>query len=847
MSTVSQHLQKLLRQRETYLWDEGGYVNMLKHLESVFLSPKHWVLEFLQNSEDAHAKKFSIRLGQDSLWILNDGEVFNNDDFYAICAVKSRKLPSLGFRGYIGIGFKSIFRITNCIDVHSGELHFKFHKEYWQRLTRDEGISISKWPWEILPVEISVVALPEGYRTGFYVPLASKKGQEVLQQISEFLSREFPKEAILILKNVEVIEIQTPHMSFSITKKIEELETLSIGEKEVVTVEKESNRPWETEEAHYLVFRKTVWVPHKIRQDDETERMRRSDISKREIGLVFGLDPEKNLQASSGKLAGVYSFLPVEGEQTGLPFGIFGDFIPQLGRELINYGAKWNHWMCDELANFFKQVVCETFLAHPLWRFFPAELLSRVQYSSISGPGKEFWDTKSRDPTKEFLEAEALYPDEDEELRRLDELVIVVDEVVQVVGKDALKALTGKKIAHPSIVQEIRSKVEVIEIGDLQRRRELLEPLKGQPEKLTNLPVDTVYDLLYTREMLEPLKDQPKRLATVYCCIADLNNYRIAGRRGRDPMPLYAAPFVLADDGKFYPPNQMVALEIDATHVPDFFRTAFPLVKEKKRLHPEIAKDQEAVSQLARCNLEVVNRQTVISKLQQLIKDITTPEKCPKTWRYPDDLIQATLFLIAEGGEPMKQLVAQDGTLREPKNLFVLGAPLDWFPLWEAYLLPGFQPIHEEYFTKEWLERNELQLEKVHQYLEGLGVHGFHRDEESSLIQTAGENMAKKRLREQGHRIADVTQRDKLGYDLQCQGHCGRVFEVKGMGEPHDVPLEESEFRAAQQKKADYILICVYNLPTHLDKVGYKEISNPEMIWQPIERARVPKEKWFGI
>jgi len=820
---------------------------MLKTLESVFLSPRHWVLEFIQNAEDATAKTFSIRLEQDLLRILNDGEEFSDDDFYAICDVNSRKLPSLSFRGYIGVGFKSIFRITDRIDIHSGKLHFKFDKKHWQQLNRKEGISISNWPWEILPVEISMVTLPDDYKTGFYVSLASKKGQEVLQEISEFISKEFPKEAILLLKNVEVIEVRTPQISFNITKKIKESETLSVGGKEVVVVKKEvSDKPWKAEEEHYLVFRKTVPVPPQIQQDEETERVRRSDIFEREVGLVFSLGHESDLRALSGKLAGVYSFLPVEGEQTGLPFGIFGDFIPQVGRELINYGAKWNHWMCSEMTKFFKQVVCETFLAHPLWRFFPAELISQVQYSSISGPGKEFWDIKLRDPIKHFLQTEALYPDESGELRKLGELAIVPDEIVQVIGKDVLKTLIDRKFVHPSIKQKIWSKVETIEIHDLPQE-ELLNLLKGQPEKLARLSIETVYDLLYNRKILEPLKDQPQRLAAVYRRINGLNEYRIRGRQGRDPIPLYTTPFVLADDGNFYPPEQMVTLEIDVACMPDFLKAVLPSLEGKKRLHPEVAKDPKAVAQLTRCNLEIVDKQTLMWRLQQSIEATQAPEQCPKAWEYPDSLIEAALFLIAESGPRIGRLVAQDGTLREPKSLFALETPLDWIPLWETHLLPGFQPVHKKYFDKEWLERYGLTREKVNHYFQMIDVHGFRKDEDGSLIQVAGENIAKKRLQEEGHIIADVTQRDKLGYDLQCQGHCEKVFEIKGMTDPHDITLPESEYIAAQQKKEDYVLICVYNLPNHPDRVGYKKIANLERIWQPIGQAKVSKDKWLGV
>ena len=46
MSRIEEHLQVLLAQFSSPLWN--GYTNMLKTLESMFLSPKHWILEFLQ-------------------------------------------------------------------------------------------------------------------------------------------------------------------------------------------------------------------------------------------------------------------------------------------------------------------------------------------------------------------------------------------------------------------------------------------------------------------------------------------------------------------------------------------------------------------------------------------------------------------------------------------------------------------------------------------------------------------------------------------------------------------------------------------------------------------------------
>lgn len=819
MKTVSQHLHSLLNQVNTPLW--GGYVNMLKTLESAFPSPRHWVLEFLQNSEDAmrtKGDKISIRLAKDSLCILNNGDNFSDDDFAAICDVKSRKLPSLGFRGYIGIGFKSIFRITDYIDVHSGDLHFAFDKDYWDESKR-QGIPLSEWPWEILPVPISPVTLPEGFTTGFLIPLQSTKGKETLQEISAFLSGyDFPKEAILLLKNVKDIEIQTPELSFTIAKEQKESSSLVTGQgekalKELVLVRKQIAGQSYPEEAPYLVFRKDVEILPDIRRDSETERVRRSDIAEREIGLVFALDSAtKNVQLLYGKLAGVYSFLPVEGEQTGLPFGIFGDFIPQIGRDLINYGVKWNHWMCEQVVEFSKQIADKVLSADMHGIFYLAELLNHLEYSSASGPGADFWNIRLRDPVKQFLKSGKWFADDEGSKQQLDYLMSVDKPILDIVGSDSLKKVLGKKIVHPSLKDKLKSKVDQVDIYGILFKREVLESLKADTQKLT---------LLY--QLIESLSDHYTRR--------------------KDGTGLSLVPFVLGDDDdQFYTPSEVMTLQVELDRLPSFLKAVG--ATNKKFLHPHIARDERAVKQLERCGLEVVTEQTVIQRTQELVNSIKIPQMCPTSWLYPDDLIKAEFFLFSKGRHSIDMVVAADGSLQVPKNTFAPRAALDWNLMWESgSLAPGYQPIHQKYF--EMYNEFGMPLEKVYQYLEELGAHGFRPDKDEPLIEHTGYEIAKKRLKDKGHVIVDVHDQTQLGYDLKCQGHCARVFEVKGMAQPRDVPLEESEVNAAQQKKEDYVLVLVYNLPARPDKVGYKEVPNPQNIWNPVEKARVPKERWL--
>jgi len=425
-----------------------------------------------------------------------------------------------------------------------------------------------------------------------------------------------------------------------------------------------------------------------------------------------------------------------------------------------------------------------------------------------------------KEQIKLFLEPGAFYPDDNGKRHKLDELIAVDPDIIQTIGKETLENILNKKIVSASIKCQISSK-----IGNTL----------------------DIYEVLHRKKLFESLRNEPEKLCKLYCQISKLNSYRIDGRQGRDTL-LARLPFILGEDKEIYQPAQSVLFEIDMSTIPIFLKEAAP--KNKKLVHPKIAKDAEAVKQLERCGIKVVGKQSLAADLEKLIANIAVPKECPQSWRYPDDLIESTLFLISQldtSSVSIKNLVATDEILHAVQNLFVPHTPLDWTPLWRAELLPGFQSVCEKYFDKNLLSHYGITDEHIFTFLSNIGVHGFDPQKDKGLIEKAAVEIAKKKLRAEGHIISSTENRDRLGYDLQCQGHCGKVFEIKGMTEPHDIILPESEVNAARQKRDDYILICVYNLPADLERVGYKEIPNPEHIWQPTERARISKDKWFGI
>jgi hypothetical protein len=62
--------------------------------------------------------------------------------------------------------------------------------------------------------------------------------------------------------------------------------------------------------------------------------MRKAILPQTEAGAMYG---------------GVYSFLSLGEAKSSAKFPIQADFLVQPGRDALNYEAKWNHWILDEV------------------------------------------------------------------------------------------------------------------------------------------------------------------------------------------------------------------------------------------------------------------------------------------------------------------------------------------------------------------------------------------------------------------------------------------------------------------------------------------------------------------
>lgn len=451
-------------------------------IEQVFLRSGRFIMEFIQNAEDAcmvAVKDRKIRYGilrieldKDKIVIMHNGKPFDKEDLIAICGLKSRKKPEEGYLGYLGIGFKSVFKVSNKVIIYSRgeeEYCFKFDKEEAERIW---GENI---PWQCLPIEIPTasleITLPKRFTTMFIVYL---KDPSFYEQIKESLEKlRYP--VFLFLRYISEIEISIDSSERKIKiipQRSEERDGLKIEEIFVA----------EGSEWHeFLVFRKTFDIPEDIREDDATKRARRDKVKRREVSVAFLVKNDKLSKIEGEMISGFYSFLPLEEARTGLGFLVQADFITQAGREQIVFEAKWNRWMMERVADVVEEAIeyfqenpnfCKSYL--PIFEIeksyddFYIELVEPILKRRIDGL---LTDPKVPTPSGDLIP--------------LSKAVVCSSEIRELVEKgivkeDDLEILFGEKGLR-FISEDVKigeREVKVLRISDLLSNKELIEKKK---------------------------------------------------------------------------------------------------------------------------------------------------------------------------------------------------------------------------------------------------------------------------------------------------------------------------------------------------------------------------------
>ena len=446
----------------THIWRD--YVNALNLISQVvFTRSSGCILELIQNAEDAGQGMespgiFEIGLSPTRLKICHNARPFGPDDVKAVCGIRSSKKPERGTLGYLGIGFKSVFKVADRAEIYSGGFQFKFERP-------KESANPTETPWHVIPIWIDEPSEDvDSDKTTFILPLREKESYSAVLADLENLGTEL----YLFLRWLKKIEV--------VDEGAEQRWALeSVGETDDVTTFLRGDQ-----EYRFRIFRHTVNVPDWVKQDRLTQQYR-ANVSQRQIAIAFALDDQGNLKPSEAgaMYGGVYSFLPLGQARSGAKFPIQADFLVQPGRDAINFEAKWNGWLLDEVVALCRDAVRQ-FKAHPLWKyqFLPAFDFTKFEgleaYEKLFGP-------RLIKPLEDFINEDACVPTRDGGWARPKEVVVVEEDEKAIEALESLGVLargeiagalggqSGLQLAHPAVQDRISA--PLIKVG----RKQLLE------------------------------------------------------------------------------------------------------------------------------------------------------------------------------------------------------------------------------------------------------------------------------------------------------------------------------------------------------------------------------------
>jgi hypothetical protein len=391
-SYVEMIQQEIDASRSSRLWNDA--INMLVTVsESVFSRAAHFILELLQNAEDACSQihnsqgEIEFLISPNRIKISHNGAPFNEQDVNAICGVRSSKKPEEGTLGYLGIGFKSVFKVTDCPEVHSGGFHFKFDRSACKNTSAE--------PWQIRPIWVEQASEPvDNTLTTFILHFRSS---EAYQQTLEELHK-LDVHIFLFLRWLKKLTFND-----EVTHKTRVIENL--GEKDkIISVRRDGTI------RRFAVFRRKIPVPVEIASDPALEFYRRQKVKQREVVLAFGVDDEDNLEPidEASTLGSVSSFLPLVEERSGAKFLVQSDFLVQPGREAIQYELCWNRWLLAEASEAAKEAI-EDFKKNPKWKTCYLSVFDFTQYWG-QAPFEKLFKPYLHDPIASYLESSETYP-----------------------------------------------------------------------------------------------------------------------------------------------------------------------------------------------------------------------------------------------------------------------------------------------------------------------------------------------------------------------------------------------------------------------------------------------------
>ncbi|KAL8162904.1 hypothetical protein V2J09_014393 [Rumex salicifolius] len=306
--------------------------------QELYSQDSHFLLELIQNADDNayhedQEPTLMFILQNNRIVVLNNEKGFTDQNIRALCDVgnSTKKGSSAGYIGQKGIGFKSVFRVTDAPEIHSNGFHIKFD------IT--EGQIGFVLPTIVPPFSIDFIrhlgsAYPDQkgsdcWNTCMVLPFRSRltQGIEMTKIISMF--SDIHPSLLLFLHRLQCIKLinMLDNSYFAMKKEI-------VGDGLVKVSYGENRMTW-------FITSKKLYA-----------ESIRPGVQSTEISIAFTLKELENGKYEPHlEQQPVFAFLPLR--TYGLKFILQGDFVLPSSREEVDGDSSWNQWLLTEVPELF--------------------------------------------------------------------------------------------------------------------------------------------------------------------------------------------------------------------------------------------------------------------------------------------------------------------------------------------------------------------------------------------------------------------------------------------------------------------------------------------------------------
>ncbi|KAH3734109.1 hypothetical protein DPMN_040549, partial [Dreissena polymorpha] len=304
--------------------------------KDLYSKDTHFVLELIQNADDNNyaeelytnqvdcpSVKFVI--DEEGIRVYNNESGFREKDIRALCDVgrSTKGKHKFGYIGQKGIGFKSVFRVTDCPEVHSNGFHIRFDVN-----SGSMGYILPHW------VPASEHPQQQGWMT--YISLTLKTSMRLQTRTLAARFNDIHPSLLLFLHRLREITIEN-----KIENGVQKFRRRDVGNNIVEIEHTHGTERW-------LVVKKMLDAT-KISLQAKSG----AEVESTEVALAFPLRPA-GLKSGAKVLPPkqpVFAFLPLR--SYGFRFIVQGDFDVPSSREDVDRDSPWNQWLRSEIHTIF--------------------------------------------------------------------------------------------------------------------------------------------------------------------------------------------------------------------------------------------------------------------------------------------------------------------------------------------------------------------------------------------------------------------------------------------------------------------------------------------------------------